>query len=320
MLRGLPGPVDRNVLVGNATSDDAGVVKLTPETALILTTDYFTPIVDDPYDFGRIAAANALSDVYAMGGRPFSALNVTGFPAKGLEPSVLTEILRGGQAVAREAGIDIVGGHTVKTAEPLYGLAVIGIVHPDRIVTNAGAKPGDRLVLTKPVGNALVSTAFKSGNDVKGAMDEAVRWMMTLNRGGCEAMLDAGARAATDVTGFGLLGHLSNLLEASGVGARIESTKVPLLDGALDYAEKGFVCGGSFANRKHLGDRVSWGESVSEALRIVFCDAQTSGGLLIAVPPENEETLLADLDRREDAIGLPIGTITEKGDALIEVV
>ncbi len=168
--------------------------------------------------------------------------------------------------MAREAGIDIVGGHTVKTDEPLYGLAVIGIVHPDRIVTNAGA------------------------------------------------------RAATDVTGFGLLGHLSNLLEASGVGTRVEARKAPLLDGVLEYAEKGFVCSGSFANRKQLGDRVSWGESVSKALQVVLCDAQTSGGLLIAVPPENEETLLADLDRRDDAIGVTIGTITKKGDALIEVV
>jgi len=320
VLRGIAGPEGRNVLVGSATSDDAGIVRLTDDLALILTTDYFTPIVDDPFDFGRIAAANALSDVYAMGGIPFSALNVTGFPPKGLDGSVLREILRGGQEKAREAGIDIVGGHTVKTAEPLYGLAVVGTVHPDRIVANAGAKPGDRLVLTKPIGTALVATAAKNGKDRHGAIEEATRWMMTLNRAGCEAMITAGAHAATDVTGFGMLGHLSNVLEASEVSARIDAANVPFLTGALDYAAEGHVCGGSTANRKHLEGRVRWGDGIGEPVRAALFDAQTSGGLLIAVPPEKEEALLEDLRGRDDAIGVSVGEILEKGEYLIEVI
>lgn len=307
------------MLVSGSTSDDAGVVRLTDDLALVLTTDFFTPMVDDPFDFGRIAAANALSDVYAMGAIPFSALNITGFPPKGIEPSVLTEILRGGHAVAREAGIEIVGGHTVKTSEPLYGLAVVGTVHPDRIVTNAGAKPGDKLVLTKPIGSALVSTAFKNDGDRFGAIVEAVRWMATLNRGAAEAMLAAGALAATDVTGFGLLGHLWNVVEASGVGAEIVASRVPLLPGALDYAREGFRCGGSVANFKQTEGRVAWSDEIEEAMRFVLCDAQTSGGLLIAVAPENEAGLLRDLAAR----GLPaatIGTIVPAREPRLSVV
>jgi selenide,water dikinase len=311
--------VDRNVLVSGTTSDDAGVVLLAPDLALVLTTDFFTPMVDDPFDFGRIAAANALSDVYAMGATPFSALNITGFPPRGIEPSVLTEILRGGQKVAREAGIEIVGGHTVKTSEPLYGLAVVGTVHPDRIVTNAGARPGDRLILTKPIGSALVTTAFKNDKDRFGAIHEAVRWMATLNRAGAEAMLAAGARAATDITGFGLLGHLVNILEASGVSAEIEASRVPLLPGALEYAREGLVCGGSVANRKQAESLVSWSDSVEDAMRTVLCDAQTSGGLLIAIAPEREDALLRDLASRGIPEARSIGRIVEKMEPLVRV-
>lgn len=307
------------MLVGSSTSDDAGVVLLSPDVALILTTDFFTPMVDDPYDFGRIAAANALSDVYAMGGRPLSALNITGFPATGVDGSVLREILRGGHAVAREAGIEIVGGHTVKNAEPLYGLSVVGTVHPEKIVTNAAAKPGDRLFLTKPVGNALVTTAFKNGNDRHGALGEAVRWMIMLNRTACDAMVSAGARAATDVTGFGLIGHLANLLEASGVSAVIKAKKVPLLPGAYDYAEDGYVCGGSKANKDQLEERVRWGPEVDEALRCCLSDAQTSGGLLIAIAEEKQEALLAEFEARGVEVYAKIGGVVERREPLISV-
>lgn len=308
------------MLVSGATSDDAGVVLLRPDLALVLTTDFFTPMVDDPFDFGRIAAANALSDVYAMGATPFSALNITGFPPKGIPPAVLTEILRGGHAVAREAGIEIVGGHTVKTSEPLYGLSVVGTVHPDRIVSNAGARPGDRLVLTKPIGNALVSTAFKADADRFGAIAVAIRWMATLNRAASEAMRAAGARAATDVTGFGLIGHLANLVEASDAGATIEAKRVPLLPGALEYAREGFVCGGSAANRKDTEGIVEWNAGVEEAMRIVFTDAQTSGGLLIAIPPDKEQALLRDLAARGVSEAASIGEIVEKHDPRISVI
>lgn len=307
------------MLIGSATSDDAGVILLTPDCALILTTDFFTPMVDDAYDFGRIAAVNALSDVYAMGGTPFSALNVTGFPPSGVEGWVLREILRGGYAAAREAGIDIVGGHTVKTNEPLYGLAVVGTVHPEKIVSNAGAKPGDRLILTKPIGNALVTTAYKNGKDELGALDEAVRWMTTLNRDACDAMVSAGARAATDVTGFGLLGHLLNMLEASGVSAVIKAKTVPLLPGAYHYAKGGFVCGGSLANRKQIEEHVSWSDDIDEALRLCLCDAQTSGGLLIAVSEERQDALLGEMRARNVEVFAKIGGIVEKEEWSIHV-
>ncbi len=222
------------------------------------------------------------------------------------------------RAACLQAGIEIVGGHTVKTSEPLYGLAVVGTVHPDRIVTNAGAKPGDRLVLTKPIGNALISTAFKNDGDRLQAIGEAVRWMATLNRAAAEAMLAAGAEAATDITGFGLLGHLGNVAEASDVGAEIVAARVPLLPGAIEYAREGFVCGGSVANRKGTEGRVEWTGGIEEAMRAVLCDAQTSGGLLIAVAPEKEAELLRDLEAR-GAAHASIGTILPRREPRILV-
>lgn len=311
--------MDRNVLVGSATSDDAGVIRLSDDVALILTTDFFTPMVDDPFDFGRIAAANALSDVYAMGGTPFSALNITGFPPKGVESWVLTEILKGGHAVAKEAGIEIVGGHTVKTDEPLYGLSVVGTVHPDRIVTNAGARPGDRLVITKPIGNALITTAHKKGKDRIGAMEISTGWMTTLNRAACEAMVETEVKAATDITGFGLLGHMLELLDASGCGAVIHANDVPLLPGALEYAAEGFVCGGSAANRKGVEESVEYAAEVDETIRIILNDAQTSGGLLIAVRPEREEELLAGL-KKKNVPGSVIGDVVVRGEKPVRVI
>lgn len=302
LLQRLPPITDANVMVGSSTADDAAVYRLDDERALVLTTDFFTPIVDDPYDFGAVAAANALSDVYAMGGRPLTALNLVGFPAE-LDVEILGEILRGGAEKSHEAGIDLVGGHTIKSEEPIYGLAVTGMVHPDRVVSNAGGRPGDRLVLTKPLGTGIVTTAAKNDEDSRGAIAEAIEVMGTLNRAAAEAMTDvgvgeAGVHAATDITGFGLLGHLRNVVVASKCGAVLERARVPALEAAVAYVSEGIAPGGTHANRRFLEASVDWGEGITEPDQLLMCDAQTSGGLLIAVAAERVEALLAALGER----------------------
>jgi selenide,water dikinase len=314
LLGALPPVVDPNVLVGSATADDAAVYRLSDDLALVLTTDFFTPIVDDPYDFGRVAAANALSDVYAMGGRPITALNLVGFPEGTLDPSVLGDILRGGAATAREADIDIVGGHTIKTDEPIYGLAVTGTVHPARVVTNAGARPGDVLVLTKPLGLGIITTASKQGADARGAIAEAIALMTTLNRAAAEAMTAAGAHAATDVTGFGLLGHLRNMTHASGCAARVRLEAVPVLAAAWEYVRAGIAPGGTHANRRFLAASTEYAADVDEAAQLVLCDAQTSGGLLVAVPADRAGRLVAALRDAGVPCAAVIGEI-EHGEA-----
>ncbi len=305
------------VLVGSGTADDAAIYRLSDEVALVLTTDFFTPIVDDPYDFGAVAAANALSDVYAMGGRPLAALNLVGFPDTVLEPEVLAEILRGGAEKAKEAGIDIVGGHTIKSDEPIYGLAVTGTVHPAKIVTNAAAKPGDVLVLTKPLGLGIITTAAKQDEDRLQAMQEAVRVMTTLNRAGCEAMVEVGVSAATDVTGFGLLGHLRNIVAASQCTARIRFGAVPVISAALDYVREGIAPGGTHANWLFLKPWVDFGD-LDKPEQLLLCDAQTSGGLLIAVPEEKAEALASALRSRGALCAGAIGHL-EEGPARILV-
>ena len=319
MLSKLPALIDPNVLVGSATADDAAVYRLSDDTALVLTTDFFTPIVDDPYDFGAVAAANALSDVYAMGGRPLAALNLVGFPDEVLEVSVLGEILRGGAEKARESGIDIVGGHTIKTDEPIYGLAVTGVVHPDRIISNIGAKPGDLLVLSKPLGIGIITTAAKQDRDPQGAIGEAIRLMTTLNRGACQAMCEVGVHAATDVTGFGLLGHLRNMLAASGVAARLSLDAVPVIDAAWDYVRDGIAPGGTHANWRFLNDWVTYGEAIDKPSQLMLCDAQTSGGLLMAVTAENAERLMAALIEEGTPCAAIIGRIEEGEPGRIHV-
>jgi selenide,water dikinase len=313
LLGALPRVTDPAVLVGSSTVDDAAVYRLDDERALVLTTDFFTPIVDDPFDFGAIAAANALSDVYAMGGRPLTALNLVGFPDSDLPAAVLGEILRGGAAVAREAGIDIVGGHTIKTDEPIYGLAVTGMVHPDRIVTNAGGRPGDALVLTKPIGLGIVTTASKQDRDTLGAIGEAIVLMKTLNRAASEAMLAVGVHAATDVTGFGLLGHLRHLAAASGCGAEVRFSSVPLIAAARRYVDEGIVPGGTLASWRFLKDWVRYDEALSEKDQWLLCDAQTSGGLLIAVAPEKTGPLVAALAAAGTPCRAVVGGLTEPG-------
>jgi selenide, water dikinase len=311
LIDALPPITDPNVLVGTATADDAAIYKLSGDTALVLTTDFFTPIVDGPYDFGRIAAANALSDVYAMGGRPLAALNLVGFPDDALEPSVLGDILRGGADKAKEAGIFLVGGHTIKTDEPIYGLAVTGVVHPDQVVSNAGARPGDALVLTKPLGFGIITTAAKQDVDARGAIGQAIELMATLNRAAGEAMQEVGVHAATDVTGFGLLGHLRNVTKASRCAATVWVDAVPVLEAAWTYVREGVAPGGTHANRRFLRESVVFANGVDEAAQLVLCDAQTSGGLLIAVAPERLDALRAALVARAAPCAEVIGMVDE---------
>ena len=319
LLDRLPKVTDPNVLVGSSTADDAAVYRLTAEIALVLTTDFFTPIVDDPYEFGAVAAANALSDVYAMGGRPLTALNLVGFPDAELDVSVLGEILRGGAEKAKEAGIDIVGGHTIKTDEPIYGLAVTGIVHPDRIVSNAGARAGDLLVLTKPLGLGIISTAAKQDLDRLGAIREAIRTMATLNRSGAEAMETVAAHAATDITGFGLLGHLRNIVRASHCSATLWLDRIPVIEAAWTYVREGIAPGGTHANVRFLADGVSYEPGVDKAAELVLCDAQTSGGLLVAVAEADAERFVAEARKRGTLAAAVIGRIEAEATGRIRV-
>ncbi len=263
----------------------------------MLTVDFFPPIVDDPWLYGQISAANSLSDVYAKGGKPIAALAIAAFP-RTLPPEVIAKVLAGGQAKAAEAGIAIVGGHTVDDKEPKYGLAVIGTIAPGKQVTNAGAKPGDMLVLTKAIGTGIITTAAKNSAEPPAALAGAVESMCMLNRGASEAMASVGVNAATDVTGFGLLGHLHTMMTASGVSARVHHSAVPVLPGTTDLMERGFMPGGTVRNAEAVAHAVSWSTGVSDADKLLLSDAQTSGGLLIAVPPARVEALQRELKKR----------------------
>jgi selenide, water dikinase len=278
-------------------AEDAGVYKLSDELALVQTVDFFTPIVDDPYDFGRIAAANALSDVYAMGGRPLTALNIACFPQSKMDISVLREVLRGGLEVMHQAGVALLGGHTVDDPELKYGLAVTGTIHPDRVVHNRGAKPGDRLILTKPLGTGIVSTAIKNGRASPEAIAAIVRSMTTLNKAASEAMLEVGVDACKDITGFGLLGHAAEMVEGTEVGFKIDAAAVPVFAGVKELHEKGMVPGGLGRNRDFRRHMVDMADSVPAYLEDILWDPQTSGGLLIAVPAVKAEKLLKKLHR-----------------------
>jgi len=296
VLRELPQIEDPNVLVGTATADDAGVYRLTDEIALVQTVDFFTPIVDDARDYGRIAAANALSDIYAMGARPLAALAIGAFP-ENLDPQIIAAILAGGAEKAREAGIEIIGGHTIKDAEPKYGLAVTGVVHPDRLWRNNTGKPGDALVLTKPIGTGILTTARRNDEINHGALRPAVESMLTLNREAAQIAAQFEVHAATDVSGFGLIGHLAEMTSA-GTGAEISAHAVTLFEGVEKLAEAGTVPGGTRANYDFAMKRgVQFSESVPVARRLILCDAQTSGGLLIAVPPERSTELVHALKK-----------------------
>jgi selenide,water dikinase len=318
---GLPGDPDgaqfpAGLLVGAAEGDDAAVLRLDDDRALVLTTDFFTPIVDDPGDWGRIAAANALSDVYAMGGRPVLALNLTAWPGATLPLSILAEVLRGGAAVAASAGCLVVGGHTIDDPEPKYGMAVVGFASPDRLFTIDAARPGDTLVLTKAVGTGVVATAHKRGAAAPGVLRAAVDSMTTLNAAASEAALATGVTAATDVTGFSLLGHLHRMLRASGAAAAVSAGAVPLLPGALELTAAGFVSGGTRNNIAYLEPWTSVAAAVPPDVAVLLQDAQTSGGLLLATPDPN--ALVAEL-RRRDVLAAVIGQVTAGPAGRIEV-
>jgi selenide,water dikinase len=315
----LPRITDPRVLVGSATADDAAIVKLSDELALVLTTDFFTPIVDRPRDFGRVAAANALSDIYAMGGTPLAALSLVGFPDT-LEASILGEILAGAGEIAAEAGIAIVGGHTIKSEEPIFGLAAVGTVHPAKALTNAGAKPGDALILTKPLGLGIITTAAKNDQDSLGAIGEAIHVMTTLNRSAAEVLARFKIHALTDVTGFGLLGHLRNVTAASGVTAEVWFDQVPILPAARQYVQAGIAPGGTRANAKFLADWVKFDADLTVEEQLLLCDAQTSGGLLAAVPEAQVGELSGELMRAGALAAGTIGQIGDSGDGRILVI
>lgn len=294
------------------------MVRLREDLALIQTVDFFTPIVNDPRDFGRIAAANALSDIYAMGGRPLTAMNLVCFPREQIPMDVLKEILLGGIEVIHEAGALLVGGHSVDDPELKYGLSVTGIVHPDKVVTNAGAQPGDRLILTKPLGTGILATAIKGRMLSPEAEREAVRWMVTLNRDAAEAMQAVGGHACTDITGFGLLGHALEMAAASGVELQIRASSVPIFPSALEMAKMGMIPGGTFANRKYCERAVSVEHGVDTLLVDCMADAQTSGGLLIAVPEDG----VMGLHRALEEKGVPhpeVGQVTVSSEGRIRI-
>ncbi len=307
-----------DVLVGLETGDDAAVYRLRSDLALVVTTDFFTPIVDDPYTFGAIAAANAFSDVYAMGAAPLLAVNLVAFPVKELPMEILSEILRGGMDKVHEAGVDILGGHSIDDHEPKYGLAVIGTVHPDRVVRNRGGRPRDQLVLTKLIGTGIVSTAIKHGIASAQAQEGAIQSMLQLNRPAAEAMAQVPVHAATDITGFGLLGHLHYLAKASGVSVQVHADAVGILPDAEALAEAGEVPGGTRSNERFLRPHVDWDPAIPAARRTVLCDAQTSGGLLMAVSANQVHTLLSAL-RQRGVAGQLIGELGGGAAGQIEV-
>lgn len=311
MLRHVPGVQDPRVLVDAATRDDAAVFRLTESRALVATVDFFTPIVDDPRAWGAIAAANALSDLYAMGATPLFGLNLIGWPRDTLPLELVSEVLGGATEITGRAGCLVLGGHSIDTVEPLFGMVALGEVHPDRMLTNAGACAGDRLVLTKPLGTGILATALKRDALTESGMAEAVRVMTTLNDGAARAALEVGVSAATDVTGFGLLGHLGNLLEASGVGAELAFETVPLLAHAWNLASRGVVPGGTQRNLEAAAG-VEWGDDLQLADRLLLADAQTSGGLLLAVPQENEAALLDALRAAGTPVAAVVGRLTKE--------
>lgn len=290
-----PSPPNPNVLVGLDTSDDAGVYRLNDEVALVQTVDFFTPIVDDPYAFGQIAAANAISDIYAMGGTPLTALNIVAFPITTLDKRILSEIMRGAADKAHEAGVTIVGGHSIDDKEPKFGMAVTGLVHPDRVRANAGAKVGDRLILTKPIGVGIATTSIKNDRLTKEEIARVTSVMSTLNKKAAEVMSSYDVHACTDVTGFGLLGHAMEMAKGSGVVLTIDNRQVPVLPRTRELAEMGSVPGGTKNNFAHVQGDVTFPETIDQIGQWILCDAVTSGGLLIAVEASQADALLSEL-------------------------
>lgn len=321
VLRQLPQINDPNVLVGTNTADDAAVYKISDSLAIVQTVDYFTPVVDDPYTFGAITAANSLSDIYAMGAQPLFALNIVGFPSKKLSLDVLAEILKGGAAKAAEAGIGVIGGHTIDDPEPKYGMAVTAVIDPSRVITNAGAKEGDILVLTKPLGLGIITTAMKRGLVSRDAIAEAVNIMSTLNKKAAEVMVEVGVNACTDITGFGFLGHLHEMVRASGLGAKILLADVPVIQEAWDLInyQSGVVPGGTVRNLEFLREKLVVGPGISEAELLVLADAQTSGGLLISAAEEKLPKLLKGLKEAGVQTSAVVGKVVHDHFCRLEI-
>lgn len=306
-------------MVGMETVDDAGVYMISEEMALVQTVDLITPIVDDPYRFGQIAAANAISDIYAMGGKPLTSMNIIGFPRLSLDLSVLTEILQGGLEKIHEAGAVLMGGHTLDDGELKYGLAVTGTVHPQKIITNQGAQIGDRLVLTKPLGTGILATAHKAEMAEAGILQTAVDSMARLNGPAGEAMMACEVHACTDITGFGFLGHASEMSRGNALTFRFFYSHIPMLPGAREYSAQGLVPGGAYCNQSYYEPYVSLAAKIPETERILLYDPQTSGGLLIAVPSRQEETLLSMLQEKGISEAATVGEVVSRQENLITV-
>jgi selenide,water dikinase len=315
----LPEYPNERVLVGPKTFADAGIYKISDDMATVSTLDFFTPVVNNPYDYGQIAAANALSDVYAMGGKPLTAMNILCYPIKSLDRDIVVEILKGSADKVDEAGAVIIGGHTLQDSEIKYGLSVTGIIHPDRIVTNAGARAGDALVLTKPLGTGLIISAIKADKVLEEHINLATRSMVLLNKTASEAMLEAGVSACTDITGFGLMGHAYELAEASKVTLSFFAGRIPIFDGCERYVKMGLMPGVSKLSKKYLKDAIRINPKVREELVDVLFDAQTSGGLLISIPKGKAETLCTKLKERGALTYDVVGEVRERGDVSIIV-
>jgi selenide,water dikinase len=284
----------------------------------VLTVDFFPPIVDDPFTYGAIAAANALSDVYAMGGRPVTALNVAAIPAD-LPPEILAQMLSGGAAKAAEAGVSVIGGHTVTDDEPKYGMSVIGYIHPDKIITNANAQPGDKLVLTKPIGTGIISTAGKAQEADPEVLSNAAKIMGVLNKGASEAMIEVGVHSATDITGYGLVGHAAEMARGSGVGIQLSPVAVPLIPGTLELLERGIVPGGTHRNLAGVLGSADWDDALTANQKLLMCDAQTSGGLLISVAADKCDNLIVALNAADTPAAAVIGSVTDEPSGIVRV-
>jgi cysteine desulfurase len=319
VLQDLPPVFNPDVLVGTSTSDDAAVYRINSDTAIVQTVDFFTPVVDDPYAFGAIAAANALSDIYAMGARPLFALNIVGFPSNRLPMQVLKDILRGASDKAAEAGISILGGHTVEDPEPKFGMVVTGLIHPEKVLKNGGAQPGDLLVLTKPIGTGIISTAVKRNMAGAELAAKAIEIMSTLNNKSAHLMEQFPVHACTDVTGFGLMGHLNEMIAASDVSCKIFASQVPVIDGVYDLAMAGAVPGGSRNNLEYVADYIDWDSSISATMQLILCDAQTSGGLLIALPAKKAHEYIRQLKSLSNIHAVVIGEVVEMEDFRIQI-
>jgi selenide,water dikinase len=319
ILKDIPVTVNPDVLIDTRHSDDAAVYRINDTTALVQTVDFFTPIVDNPYDFGAIAAANALSDIYAMGAKPIFALNIVGFPSNRLPMEVLKEILQGASDKATEAGIPVLGGHTIDDPEPKFGMVVSGVVHPGRIWANSGARPGDAIILTKPIGTGILATAIKRGLADEQTTQVVIRSMSELNKKAAEILEKYPIHACTDVTGFGLTGHLSEVSLASRVDVELFAGRVPLFSQTANMAAAGVIPGGSKNNLDHFSKHITWDPQLSSITRIILCDAQTSGGLLFTVPENEKEAILGELHEAGIPSAAHVGNCLDIGEGMIFV-